>query len=210
MAFFECVDNHHPYPKDKFEYKCPECGSAYDLVGGINYRPELVDSNQPGLWKYKHTFGLPEIAPTIYLGEGNTPLVETRIENKQVYFKLESLNPTGSFKDRINAVNMSFLVSRGIQAAVEDSSGNAGASFSAYASRAGLDGKVFVPSYASGPKRKQIEAYGAELVLVPGPRLEATKAVLQAVEEEGSAYASHVYLPHGILGLATTGYEIYD
>jgi threonine synthase len=123
--------------------------------------------------------------------------------------KFESLNPTGSFKDRGSAVVISQLLARGILEAVEDSSGNAGASFAAYAARAGVTGRVYVPESASGPKRQQIEMYGAELVPVPGARSEAARAVLAQVEA-GAAYASHAYLPFGLPGIATIAYEIFE
>jgi len=38
---------------------------------------------------------------------------------------------------------------------------------------------VYVPAYASGPKRAQIEAYGAEVVPVDGPRSNAAAAVVE-------------------------------
>jgi threonine synthase len=102
---------------------------------------------------------------------------------------------------------MSWLLSARVQMAVEDSSGNAGASFAAYASRMGIKGKVFIPDYASGPKRNQIESYGAEVIPVPGPRSNAALAVLDEVKG-GAVYASHAYLPHGIAGIATIAYEL--
>ncbi len=159
------------------------------------------------MWRYRHTFGLPESAPQTYLGEGDTPLVPSTAFGREVFFKLEYLNPTGSFKDRGTAVLVSFLQARGVREAVEDSSGNAGASFAAYAARAGITARVFVPEYASGPKRKQISAYGAEVVPVPGPRSEASQAVcLEA--EKGHVYASHAYLPQGLPGFATVAFEL--
>jgi threonine synthase len=97
----------------------------------------------------------------------------------------------------------------GVEEAVEDSSGNAGASFAAYASRAGIRAKVFVPSYASGPKQAQIQSYGAEIARVPGPRSKAAEAV-RRVADAGVVYASHVYLPHGITGMATIAFEIVE
>jgi threonine synthase len=93
--------------------------------------------------------------------------------------------------------------------AVEDSSGNAGASFASYCARAGIKGRVFVPESASGPKRRQIEQYGAELVCIPGPRSEAARAVLEAVEA-GQAYGSHAFLPFGLPGIATIAYELLE
>jgi threonine synthase len=126
-----------------------------------------------------------------------------------VYFKCEYSNPSGSFKDRGSAMLVSFLLSRGVKEAVEDSSGNAGASFAAYAARAGIKARVFAPDGTSGLKRKQIEAYGAELIGVPGPRIAAAQAALKAADD-GAAYASHAYLPHNLEGYATCAYEIVD
>jgi threonine synthase len=128
---------------------------------------------------------------------------------RPVYWKLEFLNPTGSFKDRGSATLVSFLRARGAAAAVEDSSGNAGASFAAYAARAGLRARVFIPGSASGPKRKQIEAYGAEVVAIPGSRSQAAEAALQAAGE-GQVYASHAHLPFNLPGYATAAYELVE
>ena len=148
-------------------------------------------------------------SPVISLGEGNTPLVWAEAFGRQVAFKCEFTNPTGSFKDRGSALIASFLVSRGVKNAVEDSSGNAGASFAAYASRAGIQARVFMPDSASGAKRRQIEAYGAEIVRILGPRSNASEAVKRSAEQ-GSVYASHAYLPMNIPGYATAAYEIYE
>jgi threonine synthase len=161
------------------------------------------------MWRYQQAFGLPEDSPVVSLGEGLTPLVWGKIDNHPVAYKLEFTNPSGSFKDRGSAVLVSFLISRGITQVVEDSSGNAGASLAAYAARSGLRSKVFIPASASGPKRAQIEAYGAEVVAIPGPRSLAAEAVHQAVEK-GSVYASHAYLPFGLPGYATAAYEIVE
>ena len=122
---------------------------------------------------------------------------------------MESLNPTGSYKDRGSTTLVSHLKERGIPYAVEDSSGNAGASFAAYCAKGSIRCKVFVPESASGPKRTQIEMFGAELVRIPGPRAEATKAVINEVKK-GVVYGSHAYMPFGLPGIATIAYEIVE
>jgi threonine synthase len=152
---------------------------------------------------------LPEEAPVISLGEGDTPLIWSPAFDGRVAFKLEFLNPTGSFKDRGTALLVSFLRSRSVTVAVEDSSGNAGASFAAYAAAAGIQARVFVPASASGPKRAPIEAYGAEIISVPGPRSKAAEAV-QLAADQGAVYASHAYMPHDILGYTTIAYELFE
>jgi threonine synthase len=131
------------------------------------------------------------------------------VAGRQVYCKCEQLNPTGSFKDRGSVVMVAALLAAGVEQAVEDSSGNAGASLAAYAARAGLALRVFVPDSAAGPKRAQIAAYGAEVVRILGPRSETARAVLRAAEG-GAVYASHVYLPLGLAGMATLAYELVE
>jgi threonine synthase len=174
-----------------------------------DYDPAQVEPRLPGIWRYRHALGLPDDAPQITLGEGRTPLVWSQAFGRRVAFKCEALNPTGSYKDRGSAALTAFLRSRGVEQAVEDSSGNAGASFAAYAAAAGVRARVFVPDAASGPKRKQIEAYGAEIVRIMGPRSNASEAALRAVEQ-GAVYASHANLPFVLPGYATLAYELFE
>lgn len=209
MATIRCTSCSAPYPETGAPYRCPACGGIYDFDGPPEVDPRGVDHAHSGIWRYRHSFGLPAHAPDISLGEGNTPLISVNYQNHPVWLKLESLNPTGSYKDRGSAVLLSQLAARGVRQAVEDSSGNAGASFAAYAARAGVQARVFVPQSASGPKRSQIEAYGAELVAIPGPRSATAAAVLEDVRA-GAVYASHAFLPFGLPGIATIAYELLD
>jgi threonine synthase len=209
MTEIHCTNCRRPYPEQGAPYRCPHCSGLFDFAGPLAYDPAQVEPDRPGIWRYRHTFGLPGDAPQVTIGEGNTPLVWREAFGRQVAFKLEFLNPTGSYKDRGSALLVSFLRSRGVETAVEDSSGNAGASFAAYAAAAGLQARVFVPDYASGPKRSQIEAYGAQVVRILGTRSQTGEAALRAVEQ-GAIYASHAYLPHGLAGYATLAYEVYQ
>lgn len=206
--FIKCSTCHRPYPEDHTPYLC-SCGGIFDFEELPPYRSEKVNHQMHGMWKYAAMLGLKDDSPLVTLGEGDTPLLGAMVNGHDVYFKMESQNPTGSFKDRGTAVLLSFLLSRGIHEAVEDSSGNAGASFAAYAAKTGLLGTIYAPESTSGPKRRQIEMYGANLVRIPGPRSEAARAVLGAVNE-GKVYASHAYMPFGLAGYATIVYEIVD
>lgn len=190
-------------------YCCPVCGGFFDNISSLEYDAAGINHEQPGIWRYRTAFGLPEQVIPISLGEGNTPLIWDKVQGKQVAFKLDYLNPTGSYKDRGTTVLISYLNWLGVDYAIEDSSGNAGASFAAYCSRAGIQGKVYVPDYSSGPKRAQIEAYGCELVPIPGPRSNAAEAVKQEADG-GSVYASHFYQPIVFPGYATAAFEMFD
>ena len=204
-----CTVCRSPYPQEGAPYRCPRCLGLFDFSPLPLYDPAQVDPGQPGIWRYRHTFGLlPDMAP-ISLGEGNTALEWRDVNGRRLAFKLEYTNPTGSFKDRGSAPLVAFLQRSGVRSAIEDSSGNAGASYAAYAAHAGLQARVFIPDYASGPKRQQIEGYGAEIVRILGPRSKTTEAALRAVEA-GAVYASHAWMPHGLAGYATLAYELYE
>ena len=202
-----CRDCQQLYPSESMPHLCPICGGVFGFEDELIYDADIVEPDLPGIWRYRKSFSLPEGSPLITLGEGNTPLIWSKVFGKRIGFKLESLNPTGSFKDRGTAVLLSWLVAADVKEAVEDSSGNAGASFAAYAARAGIQARIYIPSNASGPKRAQIESYGAEVIPVSGPRSKAAQAVLKEVEK-GLIYASHAYLPQGTAGIATIAYEL--
>jgi threonine synthase len=203
---FQCVACGRPYPEEGVPYRC-ECGGVFGAPQGLFFDSARFAPGLPGIWAYRYSFNLPMSAPIISLGEGSTPLVETTFFSRQVFFKLEYTNPTGSYKDRLVAPIISLLISQVVTEAVEDSSGNAGAAFAAYAARGGLQARVFVPESAAGPKLEQIRRYGAEVEVVDGPRVNASEAALRVVKN-GSVYASHAYLPHGLAGIATMAYEI--
>lgn len=203
-----CVACGNTYPDTGLPYLCPSCGGIYDLAEPPYLDESDIDPDQPGLWKFWRSFCLSTPPVDLYMGEGDTAFVEDHYESKRIGYKLEFQNPTGSYKDRATSVLTAHLLERGVTEAVEDSSGNAGASFAAYAARTGLKATIFAPDSASGPKKEQIIRYGAEFIGVPGPRSEAAASVLKATAT-GKAYASHAYLPFGMLGIATIAYELF-
>jgi threonine synthase len=210
MIPIHCTNCRRPYPEAGVPYRCPTCGGLFDFSQPFPFDRQSIEQGQSGIWRYRHAFGLPQDAPVVSLGEGRTPLIWGEAFGKQVAFKCEDLNPTGSFKDRGSALMVSFLRSRHAQSVVEDSSGNAGASLAAYAARGGMPARLFVPDSASGPKRAQIQAYGADLVRIMGPRSNAAEAVRRAADQGGQVYASHAYLPFNLAGYATLAYELVD
>jgi threonine synthase len=205
MMAFACLNCGRPYPALGLPYRCPACGGVYDESMPLTWRPP--NARRPGIWRYLNSPISEGVA--VSLGEGNTPLVSATVLGRQVYFKCEYANPTGSFKDRGSAALVASLVARGVDSAIEDSSGNAGASFAAYAARAGIRATVYVPKGNSGPKRGQIEMYGADIIAVEGPRTAAAEAARIAADG-GRAYASHAYLPQNLEGYATCAYEIVE
>ena len=121
-------------------------------------------------------------------------------------FKVESANPTGSFKDRGAAVLLTAARTTGARALVEDSSGNAGAAIAAYATRADLEATIYVPEAASPGKLAQLSAYGARVVRVAGSREE----VAEAAHAAPGRYTSHCWDPIFFHGTKTIAYELWE
>src|SRR5262249_49206679 len=137
----------------------------------------------------------------IDLGAGATPLVALPDPELDVRLKLEGIAPTGSFKDRGAATLVGFLAAHGVERAVADSSGNAGAAIAAHRAPAGRARARSAPAAAAPGKLVQARAHGAQVVRVDGPRQAAADAAADAVAR-GAVYASHAWSPYFLAGTA--------
>ncbi len=203
-----CLDCERYWPFDPLRWCCA-CGSVVEIVGGSGFDPAGVDQGEHTMWRYGDALPMCRGGSAVTLGEGWTPLVDAEWADRPVRFKMESLNPTGSFKDRGAALLVTALRAAGAGQVVDDSSGNAGAALAAYAARAGVAARIFVPEHSSPAKRAQIAVYGAELVTVPGSRADTTSALLEAVDK-GAVYASHAYSPLYAHGMKTIAFELWE
>ncbi len=207
-APWRCTNCGLPYPAEGLPHRCPRCGGLFDrpaLPAWPALPPRRANDT---MWRYRALLPVPPGAEPVTLGEGGTPLLPG--PEPGVWLKAEYANPTGSHKDRAASVVFTWLQARGIPTIVEDSSGNAGAAWAAYAARSGITAHIFVPQDASGPKQDQIVAYGARLHRVPGPRRAARQAAEEAAARGLGVYASHAWLPMALDGYATIAYEIVE
>jgi threonine synthase len=164
--------------------------------------------------RYRDRLPVTAATPAVSLGEGSTPLVRAdRISERlgvELWLKLESANPTGSFKDRGMTVAVSKALEDDARAVICASTGNTAASAAAYAARAGLTAVVLQPegAVASG-KLAQARAVGARVLEVRGSFDQA----LDAARELGRRGA-HVLVnslnPHRIEGQKTVAFEIAE
>ncbi len=190
-------------------WRCCACALPLELELLPADPATFADNFAGGVWRYR---GWLPTGDPVTLGEPQTALVEISHDGQTLFAKVEGGLPTGSFKDRGTTVTVSWLRARGVREIVVDSSGNAGASFAAYAARAGLRARVFVPADASPAKLLQVRAHGAMVVTVPGPRSAAGDAARAALEGAGPdvAYASHLWQPAFLAGTATFAYEVFE
>jgi threonine synthase len=203
---FRCRRCGKIYDSHTYQWQCENCGGAFEIHGKRGFRKEAIVPDDFSLWRYSDS--LPSTNP-VSLGEGLTPMVHASMYGSRVHLKAEFLAPTGSFKDRGATTLVSFLRDVGITEVIEDSSGNSAASLAAYCAAAGMSAKIFVPSDASAAKLRQIRAYGAELVRVPGPRTESARAAMDTAKA-GSYYASHCWHPLIFEGLKTFSFEVAE
>jgi len=194
------------YPLDEPRWR-GESGAHLNLGDAPGLKRADIDSAVNSLWRYRRAL-LVEAKSAVTLGEGWTPLVAARWDGAPVALKLDYLMPSGSFKDRGMTVMVSYLKSRGLTHVLEDSSGNAGASLSAYCAAAGLRCRVLVPETASYPKIAQIAACGAEVVTIKGSRQDVADAALAMSRE--IFYASHNWQPFFAEGTKTLAYELWE
>ncbi len=195
------------WPADRALWRAPDDGGLLRLTPGRGLAPDEIERSEPSLWRYRAAIRV-EDRGRISLGEGFTPLVETEWDGRRLLFKCEHLMPTGSFKDRGTAVMMSHLKQTGVEALLEDSSGNAGASIAAYAAAAGIRARIMAPAGAPAAKRVQIAAAGAELQEVAGDRDAVERAALAAAED--MFYASHNRQPFFLEGTKTLAFELWE
>jgi len=166
-----------------------------------------VDRKTRSLWRYQAALPV-RIDRPISLGEGCTPLIERAWGDLRPMFKLEWFNPTSSFKDRGTTVMLSFVRQLGIDAVLEDSSGNGGASVAAYGAAGGMRVRILAPATTSTTKIAQIRAYGAEVQLVDGPREESQAEAIRQSNE--IFYSSHNWQPFFLQGTKSFAYEIWE
>lgn len=198
---------------------CPHDGGILDVLYDSAEIP--LNNELPGIWRFAARLPLTDPDHIVSLGEGNTPLLRSarlgaEIGLPQLFFKNEGLNPTGSYKDRIASVGISLMRQLGMPAWVAFSSGNAGASLSAYGAHAGVDGYLFTLERAPRAKIGQIVAYGPQIMSLRGlgydPQVEAEawKNVPGICEKNGwlMLITARSFSPQSMEGAKTIAYEI--
>lgn len=197
-------------------YKCRVCGNILDVVYDFAPGDYTVDQSKPGIFQFASVLPVSDLRKEESLGEGNTPLVSSvRVGPnhglQNVYFKLDNLNPSGSFKDRAMAVAMNCAHRFGVKKMIVASSGNASAAAAAYAARNGMELVAVVPESTPINKVGQAMLHGSKVVKVPGVYSRSYAMCREMAEKYQWFDITTTFInPYAREGYKTIGYEIFE
>jgi len=167
------------------------------------------------MWKYRELLPVKDDANIVTLGEGNTPLLPAvgiggKLGYPHLYFKDETVNPTGSFKARGLGMAVSRAKELGLKRLIIPTAGNAGSALAAYAARAGLECLVIMPKDVPAPFLVDAVYHGAQIELVEGTIKDCGVRAAQRTKDEGWFSIATLKEPYRIEGKKTMGYELAE
>ncbi len=177
--------------------RCPACDHIWqDAVYPYDEMKEaFLDEIRDlpfDLWRYHQLLPVKTNKPKISMDEGGTPLLHASnlgvmLGNRNLFYKDERQNPTGSFKDRQAVVTITALQESGINEMVLASTGNVAISYSAYASRAGIKCWAFLTSLVPYEKMREVAIYGTQVIKITGS-YDQTKLIASKFAEQRNLF----------------------
>ncbi len=194
--------------------KCQACGGPLEFsTPHLRGKIALDDfaSRPDGVWKFLELLPIRDVNSIVSLGEGGTHLhrcdrLGARLGLQDLWIKDETTNPTGAFEDRGTTVEISHAKEAGHRSVACATTGNLGASVAAYAAKAGMGCRVYVPSAIDLGKLYQIIAFGAEIEAVHN--YDAAQKRLHA--DRSGWFAIQQGSPYFLAGLKTAAYEMVE
>jgi threonine synthase len=221
-----------------FELSCTECGLRYQEKSTLLVCPVCADGQEPGLpirgvlevvldglpgaWpqaspsspEFLRAFlPLSPRGPLPPLPVGGTPLLRApelrkALQTPRLWLKDDTLNPSGSTKDRASYLVVAKAMEYGYSTVATASTGNAATALAAVAAASGIRAVVLVPSSAPQGKLTQMLNYGAEVLPVAGTYDQAFELCLSACEEFGWYNRNTALNPFTLEGKKTAALEI--
>lgn len=219
FSHLECPECGRTFRKNRIQTICRRCNSPllahYDLEqAAATLTPAALAARPRGMFRWAEILPLESPEDAVTLGEGDTPLlplqqIGVELGLPHLFVKDESRNPTGSFKARGLAMAVSRARELGVRGFVIPTAGNAGGALAAYAARAGLPAKVFMPQDAPAANQREVAVAGAELVLVDGLISDAA-ALARTALRRGWLDVSTFKEPYRVEGKKTMGLELAE
>ncbi len=173
-----------------------------------------IEAGPPSIWRYAEL--LPVAAPPEQrLAPGFTPLVAAprlgeHLGIGDLRLKLDTANPTHSFKDRVVAVAAAKARELGLGTLACSSTGNLANAVAARAAAEGLDAAVFCPADLEPEKLTATAAYGATLYTVAGSYDDCSRLTIELSFELDWAFVNVGLRSYYAEGSKTLAYEISE
>jgi threonine synthase len=165
------------------------------------------------MWKYGNALPVANSSAIVSLNEGNTPLLKARLYPRcEVFLKNETVNPTGSHKDRALSIGITKALEFGFDTCMLYSDGSAALSSAAYAARAGIRNITLAPAGTPESRLLPLMIYDSIVLEYQGSGAEALAWVHEACQSLG-IYETTTYRranPYESEGPKTISYEIAE
>jgi threonine synthase len=173
-----------------------------------------VDPSARSIWRYRGLFPISADVMPVSLGEGLTPLIRARSAPAGIslFLKNETLNPTGSHKDRALSVSITKAVELGHRTVMLYSDGSTALSSAAYSSRAGLRSITLVACGTPEYRLLPLAFYNSAIFEYQGDSADALTWAHETCVALG-LYETSTYReanPYGMHGAKTISYEIVE
>ena len=189
---------------------------VYDLdaVAATTTRASIA-AGPESLWRYADLLPVLADGARVDLGGGWTPLVRAprlgaALGLRDLWLKNDTLNPTGSFKDRVVSVALSAARALGFTTVACASTGNLAQSVAAHAAAAGVDAVVFVPHDLEPAKVLATALYGPRVVAVDGTYDDVNRLCAEVADDRGWGFVNVNLRPYYAEGSKTLGFEIAE
>jgi len=221
ITHLECANCRTNYEAQTLQNLCIECGKPllvrYDLEqAGETLTKDSLKNREDNLWRYREVLPVENAENIVSFGEGWTPLLKAERLAEilpiklNLFIKDESQNPTQSFKARGMSAAVSMAKELGATKLAVPSAGNAAGALSAYASRAGLEAHIFMPSDTPRANVVECQQTGAFVTLIDGLITDCGAEVAKRKEAEGWFDVSTLKEPYRLEGKKTMGYELAE
>ncbi|HUQ39488.1 MAG TPA: threonine synthase [Acidimicrobiales bacterium] len=186
-----CRECARTYPAEAL-HVCEFCFAPLEVVydyDGIRavISPARIAAGPQTIWRYADLLPASGRAP-VDLGAGFTPLVRAdrlaaELGLGELWVKNDTLNPTGSFKDRVVSVALTKARELGFKVAACSSTGNLANAVAAHAARAGMRSVVFIPHDLEEVKVVTTAVYGGTVVAIDGTYDDVSRLCSELVGE---------------------------
>jgi threonine synthase len=220
VTHLECAACGVQHEARQLQNLCKQCGKPllvrYDLDRAAStLTKESLASRRTDLWRYREVLPVERDENIVSLGEGWTPLLSvprlaSRLGLSSLFIKDESQNPTQSFKARGMTTAVSMAKELGVKKTAVPSAGNAAGALAAYASRAGIEAHIFMPSDTPRANIIECEVTGARVTLIDGLITDCGAEVARRKDAEGWFDVSTLKEPYRVEGKKTLGYELAE